>query len=267
MLPARRLTTILLPFAALGMGVLVACEGQRARDVEIRFELRQGSSDDDVIIQDARVYVHGFELIGAGGQAHALRLSSASPWQNEQVALIDFIGSTEADRNLVVRGSAQMDVNEVRSLRFSVGVPFALNHANPLTAPSPLDRADMFWAWQTGYKFLRVDVAIGGHDSVFHLGSTGCSSASALRPPVSPCAEPNSTRVELAGFDPKYSVIRLNLAPLVAALRTSSGVACTGEYAQVAACAAAYATTGLNIDTGHCDDDACSSQSLFELAP
>src|SRR5690606_39726454 len=65
---------------------------------------------------------------------------------------------------------------------------FALNHLDASTAPSPLNFTAMFWSWQSGYKFLRVDTA----DDTFrvHLGSTGCSSPGPSRPPTS-CSAPN----------------------------------------------------------------------------
>jgi uncharacterized repeat protein (TIGR04052 family) len=149
-------------------------------------------------------------------------------------------------------------------VRFSVGVPFDLNHSNPLTAAAPLNRTELFWSWQLGYKFLRVELTDDQHASAFHLGSTGCSSASALRPPQQPCAQPNVMRVELRGFDPMTQPIRVQTAALVAALKQTAQ-ACTGEYEREPACAAALATTGLDAKSGVCAgaDGLCSDQQLF----
>lgn len=263
MLSVGRIIAILLLFVAIGMGALAGCGGQREHEVAIRFELHRGSSEGGVDLQDARLYVHGFELIDADGRAHLLRLRSHAPWQNESVALIDLIGASADDRNVVARGVMRSETRAFRGLRFSVGVPFALNHVNPLTAPPPLNRADLFWTWQTGYKFLRLDFRIDGHDSAFHLGSTGCSSASALRPPAASCAQPNVMRIELAHFDPQSHVVRVDLTGVIEALRTSDGVACTGDYANLPACAAAFSATGMNIATGQCEGDVCATQALF----
>lgn len=272
MLSAWRTTNILLLFAAASMSVLCGCGGPPQRAVAIRFELHQGSSDNAVGITDVRFYVHGVELLDREGGGHALLLDSVSParsddWQNDQIALVDLTGATADERNTVVRGVVHTDTKELRGLRFSVGVPFAFNHVNPLTAPPPLNRADLFWNWQTGYKFLRVDIEAAGRVSAFHLGSTGCSSASALRPPMQPCAQPNVMRIEFDEFDPARDVVRLNLSAIAAALQASNGVACTGEYAHVPACAAAYAATGLSLDTGLCDGDVCAAQTLFRVSP
>lgn len=61
-------------------------------------------------------------------------------------------------------------------IRFSIGVPRALNHSDPTMAPYPLDvgNADMFWEWNSGYIFFlaegRSPVA---EDSLLHLAIGG----------------------------------------------------------------------------------------------
>ena len=42
-------------------------------------------------------------------------------------------------------------------VRFTIGVPEHLNHAEPTRAQPPLDRSDMFWTWRLGYKFFALD--------------------------------------------------------------------------------------------------------------
>ena len=145
-----------------------------------------------------------------------------------------------------------------------MGVPFDLNHANPLTAAPPLARGDLFSTWQMGYKFFRVDLSVDEREWSFHLGSTGCISASAVRPPATECAQPDRMRVELKG-DPLREVVRLDLESLAAAARAASYVVCTGDYAAVSACAPAYATTGLQLSTGACADAFCAGQRLWSL--
>lgn len=46
-------------------------------------------------------------------------------------------------------------------LAFDMGVPFALNHADVTAAPSPLNIQALWWNWQGGYKFMRVDMRTG----------------------------------------------------------------------------------------------------------
>ena len=51
------------------------------------------------------------------------------------------------------------ELNEsLMSLSFNIGVPFAINHQNPLLQESPLNDSSMFWAWRNGYKFVRWDM-------------------------------------------------------------------------------------------------------------
>ena len=83
-------------------------------------------------------------------------------------------------------------------LEFTFGVPAEANHGNPLLARAPLNNFDMHWTWQSGYKFLSLD-----------LGSTGCFSESPVRPPASACKQPNRVLVRLK--DPGTSTIALNV--------------------------------------------------------
>jgi uncharacterized repeat protein (TIGR04052 family) len=98
-------------------------------------------------------------------------------------------------------------------LEFELGVPFLLNHQNPLTAGIPLQQLDMHWAWQSGYKFFRLDLNGPQHDWSLHLGSSGCSSASVMRAPKTPCLAPNRVRVQLPYQG--QSTLTLDLAQLL----------------------------------------------------
>ncbi len=71
-------------------------------------------------------------------------------WQHEDVALLDFENKAGAcangtvELNTSVRGTVPAGTRS-SGLRFKLGVPFALNHANAATAPSPLNLTAMFW--------------------------------------------------------------------------------------------------------------------------
>jgi hypothetical protein len=57
-------------------------------------------------------------------------------------------------------------------LRFWIGLPRALNHSDPTSAPPPLDlgKGDMYWEWNSGYIFLLAEgrcEAVKG--SLFHF--------------------------------------------------------------------------------------------------
>ena len=234
--------------------LLVACS-PREEAVQLRFTLT------DPTVHRLQFYVHDVQLLSEGG-AQPLALDERAPWQSDRVALLDF--SSEAAARNTVEGHAPGA--RYTGVRFAVGVPFDLNHQNQLTASAPLDRGEMFWSWQSGYKFLRLDLAAGEHQAAFHLGSTGCSSASALRPPQEPCAQPNVIHVELTGFDPSTQPIVVKTAEIAAAVAQGASAACTGDYSRPH-CARAFAVTGLNLESGMCASDAstCTAQRLFEI--
>jgi uncharacterized repeat protein (TIGR04052 family) len=209
--------------------------------MDIRFGI---AGDEAAKVRTLQLYVHAIELLDEHGKPHPFRFAAAAPWQSERVALIDLAGDSTTGRHSAVRGSVESGSGAYSGIRLTIGVPFDLNHSNPLAAAAPLDRGEMFWNWQSGHKFLRADLAVEGHEWAFHLGSTGCSSASALRPPAQPCAQPNEMRLELKG-DPSSGVVRLQLDSLVAAARAAGYVVCTGDYQVDPACKDAYAATGL----------------------
>jgi len=263
-MPRSAAIIILCCLASIG---IVACSRSEHGSAAIQFEL---SSDDPtaqaVEVRLLRFYVHDIELLEADGTSHRFEIAQRSPWQDGEVALLD-LSETEPDGgNRVVEGSPARNARELIGVRFTVGVPFARNHANPLQAAAPLDRGDMFWSWQTGYKFMRVDLAEAGRDWSFHLGSTGCVSASAVRAPASECAQPNLVRVELRGFDPSREPIRVRLDELVRSMRATPSGVCTGAYGHEPACEDVFGKTGLDVVSGRCPTGTCVAQRLFGVA-
>ncbi|WP_238526893.1 MbnP family copper-binding protein [Brumicola nitratireducens] len=121
-------------------------------------------------------------------------------WQSQQVALIrPAIDCEESTANTAITakingGRVNYDAKAKTpiTLSFNVGVPFAVNHQNPLIQGSPLNDSSMFWVWRNGYKFIRWDMqSESGDPWSFHLGSVGCESAAMVRAPQKPCAQPN----------------------------------------------------------------------------
>jgi uncharacterized repeat protein (TIGR04052 family) len=164
---------------------------------------------------DLRLYLHGFSLIDAAGEATPLILEQDGLWQVEDVVLLDFEDKTgtcsngTTDRNDRVVGTAP--AGEWTGLRFSVGVPFALNHGDAATAPSPLNLSSMFWGWEGGYKFVRIDGSSTGQPAVLtHIGSTGCVAGDDGE--ITDCAQENVSTLTIEGFDPAVNTLRLDLA-------------------------------------------------------
>ena len=179
-----------------------------------------GTSASTIAPRDFKMYVSEIRLLTAAGAEVPVQLAQDGTWQLENLALVDFEDQTGSCTNgtpqvrTVVEGSAPAGVYS--GVRFVLGVPFARNHADASTAPSPLNLSSMFWSWNGGYKFLRADFSSTGQPGGFniHLGSTGCNGATATTPPTS-CTAPNRPEFTLQ-LNPATDVIVADLASLVA---------------------------------------------------
>lgn len=261
----RHLRALLL--GALLLTALAACGPANNTDgnVTLRFAMKVGDQDaicgknypgigkagTEVSFTDLRFYVSNIRLINAQGQEVPLQLAQDGIWQYQNVALLDFedgsAGCSEGGNtalNNVVKGT--VPPGRYTGIAFDMGVPFELNHVDVAAAPSPLNIQALWWNWQGGYKFMRVDMltatpgaapaptmemsatAPSGsqgemHDQgaakpsawFIHLGSTGCKSNDRAEPPSDPCSNPNLVSVRLDGFDPGKSVIVADLASLL----------------------------------------------------
>lgn len=212
-----------------------------------------GTTKSTVTPSDFRLYVSEVALIRADGSEQPVTLAQDKKWQHQTVALLDFEDKSgpctngTAETNSAVKGT--VPAGAYTGVAFTLGVPFALNHADATLAESPLNVTTMFWNWLGGYKFLRVDMdtsgAAGGQGPkgrergfVVHLGSTACQPAmahqgggmamsggsagghgmqgGAAMQPAQSCANPNRARVTLAGFDPAKQTVIADLKALLA---------------------------------------------------
>jgi uncharacterized repeat protein (TIGR04052 family) len=185
--------------------------------------------------------------------AVAAALGAEAPWQDGAVALLDFEdatggceGSGPTNTALAVSGPA----GPWAGLRFTVGVPFDLNHADAATAGAPLNTSAMFWSWASGYKFLKFDGSTAGMPGglALHLGSTGCAADASGA--VTDCAHPNRAVIELVGpIDPETSVVTLDLAALLDGMDLESNTPDTAPGCMSAPndpeCAGPFAQLGL----------------------
>lgn len=174
-----------------------------------------------VTLRDLRLFVSDVVLIGEDGAGSSLHLSE-SRWQHDGVALLDFEdachnGTSATNRSLAGRVDSE---GPFRAVRFTVGVPEPLNHADPLTLEAPLTTAAMFWGWQAGHKFVRFDHAWDDQNIRVHLGSTGCRGAAGA---VVGCEHPHRGELELPLAD---GVATLDLGP---ALVDHPGVGCMAD--------------------------------------
>ncbi len=231
---------------------LAACHSADA-PVRLTFEMHSAH----VAEASLRFYVSDLAMIDAEGHATPVELAT-SPWQDAATALVALGGPTE---NRVVTG--KVPPGSYAAVGFLLGVPADRNHANPLAATPPLNVPSMFWTWQSGYKFVRLDV---GNAWSFHLGSTGCVSASAVRPPQEPCGAPNAPRIRLRGDGPEIGTIEIDVDALLAEIDVSTDDNCMASYAGRETCRGLLARLGMDANTGLCVDD-CEGQTVFRFVP
>lgn len=208
---------------------------------------------------DLRAFIHGIELRDADGHFHPVLLDDTGAHQSNEVALLDFEDGTancEAgtpSTHTVVTGTAPAG-NKYVGLRFVLGVPEALNHANPDLAEEPLAAAGLAsgltWTWLSGYRFLRFDMATSDKkepDFAVHLGSSACTQEEA----GPRCRYGNRAIIELADFDPVRDAVVLETAAILANIDFGSGEFGHGCHGATnnAACMAAFPPLGL--DAGH----------------
>ena len=180
-----------------------------------------GTSATSYAPADFRLYVHDLRLVTGAGAEVALEVANDGEWQRDGVVLLDFAdgsGQCEtatAGTHTAVAASAPG--GHYRGLRFRVGVPEALNHADVSTAAAPLADPGLYWGWRSGYLFTRIDGKTSGQPAGYpmHLGSTDCL------PPAEgqgagACARENRPEIDLRLFNPEGGKVVLDLAALFA---------------------------------------------------
>ncbi|MDA0243741.1 MAG: metallo-mystery pair system four-Cys motif protein [Chloroflexi bacterium] len=244
-----------------------------------------GSSGSPVEINDMRFYISNVRLVNSNGEETPLTLEQDGLWQVEGVALLDFEDATAGcadtgtpELNTSIRGSVPEQAFvcpecEPTGILFDLGVPFALNHLDVTVAPSPLNIPAMWWNWQGGYKFVRIDLKTDAEATegawFIHLGSTSCQAPDKNTPPTEPCARPNLASVRLDNFDVTQNVIVADVASLLADVNLSES---TPQPAGCMSgpddpdCAALFPVGfGLDIAAGACLEEGCPAQRFFRI--
>ena len=193
-----------LAFAAVVGAEPFVC-GEEYRDL--------GADGASLVLSDFRFYVQEVELKNSAGTWVPLVLDE-NKFQSGNVALLDFCGDIGTEE-MNERAVGTVPAGQYDGLRFKMGVPFEINHANHSTAPSPLNLTSLFWNWQGGYKFLRIDSGqFSANDWRMHLGSTGCE-GDAQAGGVTSCANSNRVEVEWDTFDADANTVVADYAALV----------------------------------------------------
>lgn len=250
----------------LACAAAVGCSESRTR-VEIPFQASYGGeaiacgTEADVVLTDLRFYLYGVHLIDAAGASRAVELVDDEAWQRDGLAFIDLEDGSgrclngTAEVNAAIRGS--VPAGSYVGIGFTLGVPFELNHGDPLLADAPLGDADMHWHWRGGYKFLRAGIRTRDDGFWLHLGSTGC--AGTIRN-ITGCTAANRVAVLLDGFVPGRDVVDVDLSALANGQALGDGMPtdCSSGPAE-RSCVPAFRSLGLD----HAGGTAAGSQQVF----
>ena len=177
------------PLALLMLLTLSVAAAQQ--DVTLRFDARAGTesavcgitlpglgtNSTPVRLQDFRFFVSDVRFLTEAGEEVPVTLAQDGRWQVENVALLDFEDATGACAEV---GTAEMNAQIVGTVPegdytgvvFTLGVPFALNHVDASSAPSPLNLTAMYWSWQGGYKFARIELLSAAEAQVMTVAQT-----------------------------------------------------------------------------------------------
>jgi uncharacterized repeat protein (TIGR04052 family) len=288
-----------------GFALLAACsssndsavESNEVRDVSIAFTAEAnnvaidcdtqltglGTQNTNAALKEFRIYVHDVALLDDQGNAYSVTLD-ANEWQYQNLALLDLMSKDTScsgaakPTNTAIAGEVSVPPNTaLTQVRFTLGVPNALNHQDRATAPAPLDAASMHWNWQNGYKFARFDIApLGGISRPsdagfssttwnFHLGSTNCVGDPQLNEAVT-CGRPNLPVIELTNFDATSDTVVIDYGKLVESQNVSQdlgGASGCMSGATDPECAAIFTALGLDVSTGKAD--ANLTQTVFRV--
>ena len=203
-------------------------------------------------LTDLRLYISKPQLVDADGRAHDMRFATEFEWQNDAVAFIDLeTGSgtcSGGTREVFDRLIGVARAGDYRGLRFTIGVPFRLNHENPRTAGPPLNDLAMHSNRRSGYKFIRAGVRTDVDGFWMHGGSAGCEGNVGN---ITACRFPNRIEVFLPDFVPGEHAIALDLAALVEGTDLADRVQtdCTSGPSEPA-CVAPFAALGIDFASG-----------------
>jgi uncharacterized repeat protein (TIGR04052 family) len=192
-----------------------------------------GTTKSAITVTDLRFYVSNIRVVDAGGTEVPVALTQDGLWQNGSVALLDF----EDGSGHCVNGTAEthravdgtVAAGTYRALRFDVGLPFDVNHRDPTSQPSPLNLSQLFWNWNGGYKFVRIEIGSTGVPQgwVVHLGSTGCVPRPSPNAVPTSCSHENRPTVSVPIADVTHlPAIELDLAALFADSNVDTGEGC-----------------------------------------
>jgi uncharacterized repeat protein (TIGR04052 family) len=259
-----------IPFVAKIGNQVVECGTNR-----VYSNLGKGNAG-SIEIADFRLYLYDIALVDRDGKTRPLVLKQ-NAWQNDNLVLLDFenaqglCSNNNAITNTTIEG--EVPKGDYVGLQFMLGVPATKNHQNNATAASPLNIPSLFWSWQTGYKFLRLDMKTNrpprdAADKQFwfiHLGSTGCVGDDKNQAPTSPCTNPNVPKIYLDYKLGQKVVIDVEglLKDVDLEVSTPMPDGCMSGVSDPD-CPDIFKNLGLSLTTGKCEND-CRDQKMFRV--
>jgi uncharacterized repeat protein (TIGR04052 family) len=231
-----------------------------------------GTANNSVEFSDFKLYVSEVTLVRAGGEEVSAKIMDMDPWQNSGVAMLDFEDGVGTCSNGTAPTRTRIDIeapehDDYTGFKATLGVPFELNHADVGALASPLNLSSMFWSWQGGRKFLRVDGKVDGAAGMrVHLGSIACEGTEG---DISSCGKENRGQIELLGKDPTKHMIKVDLAPMFQDLDLSptedKSVICMSGP-DTPSCTGIFNAMGVSYESGAPDSDKQSMMTLTDKA-
>jgi uncharacterized repeat protein (TIGR04052 family) len=228
-----------------------------------------GQTASTIAVSDFRFYVSNVRLADAEGHESSVTLTQDGLWQNGSVSLLDFENGTgscsngTAEVHQSIEGTAP--AGHYTTLRFDLGLPFDVNHRDPTSQPSPLNLSQLFWNWNGGYKFFRLDLASTRVPQgwVMHLGSTGCLPRRSPNTVPTSCSHENRPTITLTGLDLARGMpsIAIDLAALLSDSNVDSGEGCMSAP-EDQACGPLFHALGLPLGA----ETSAPEQRVFRLA-
>jgi len=273
-------TELSIPFAARSGTTDIACDTALPA---------LGSNSVEGQIKYFAYYIHDIELLDNNGSViNSTLTDNAFQDPDEKVVFLQYqnkdttcSGDAQTTYKQVSLSLNRDQVSAVASLRFKIGVPFEINHADPANAKSIYTSADYKWGWQNGRKFVRLDVKPAGgvfdgngvskgDTRHFHLGSTGCEADANGK--VTSCSNPNRPTIQLDNFSlndsPKTVILNYqNLVANVAFNQDTGGQVGCMSGATDPECPDMFSALGLRFQTDNGQTTAVNdgTQTLFSL--
>lgn len=172
-------------------------------------------------IRDFSLYLSLIEYQDLVGQWHTVALDVGKESSSKVVLLTPQCSNNAKDYKWQIQ--TNNNIEQWQKVKFTLGIPFELNHENPIFQKSPLNVPSMFWVWRTGHKFLRLEMESENDSWLFHLGSVGCQAKSAIRAPEKPCQFPNTFSYEVNLLEDKQISLDVGVLLNGITLNTDNG--------------------------------------------